>query len=70
MLDFFLGSVTTPILHGDAGSPNLSVNSHLLTHEIDTEDYEQKERIWQEDLQKIVSEHDNWARYSKAIEIA
>ena len=65
MFGFFINSVTTPILQGDAGSPNLGVNSHLLQHEIDTQDYAERERIWQSDLDKIVSEHDNSTKFLK-----
>ena len=47
MLDFFI--------NGEL-SPNLGVNSHLLQHETDTEDYLKKEQIWQSDLEDLVQE--------------
>ena len=42
-------------------------NSHLLQSEINTSDYKQKQQIWQEDLAKLVAEHDNSLTTSQKI---
>ena len=36
-----------------------SENPHLLEHEVNTEEYREKERIWQEDLADLVAENDD-----------
>ncbi len=43
----------------------LGDSSHLLQHETNTKDYAERERIWQSDLEKIVSEHDNSTKFLK-----
>lgn len=43
----------------------LGDNSHLLQHEINLKDYAERERIWQSDLEKIVSEQDNSTKFLK-----
>ncbi len=45
ILEFFIGSD----------------NSHLLQSELNTEEYKNKQRMWQEDLVKIAQERDNFA---------
>ena len=44
ILEFFIGSE----------------NSHLLQSELNTEEYKNQQRIWQEDLVKIAQERDNF----------
>ena len=56
IVQFFVSGGTTPILTGNTDSLNFSGDSHLLKHQISTEDYAEKERIWQTDLAKLVEE--------------
>jgi hypothetical protein len=42
-----------------------SENSHLLSSENNTEEYMERERIWQEDLDSLVAENDNFVRMSQ-----
>ena len=51
------GSVNKMILEFFIGSDN----SHLLQSELNTEEYKNKQRMWQEDLVKIAQERDNFA---------
>jgi hypothetical protein len=45
-----------------------SENSHLLSSENNTEEYRKKERIWQQDLDSLVAESDNFVRMSQQTE--
>jgi len=73
ILRFFLYGGTAPIQADEEGKLNKSANSHLfgagetrshracstvpLQFDIDTEDYAEKERIWQADLQDLIQEN-------------
>lgn len=45
-----------------------SEDSHLLKSEVNTEEYKNKQRIWQEDLVKIAEERDNFLIMSQKTE--